>query len=181
TATAITATDAVVSWSLDEPATGQVEYGLTTAYGSTTTAELSFNYTDHVQQLSALSPGTLYHYRVRSQDAAGNLSVSGDYTFTTLALSPPPPPTSNPPLDPVGINADTLGNTQIGGTNNSSTSKTSYRFRAGQSANLTSIRVYFVTGHSGYSGGTGGKIEVTLQTDDGTTNHAPSGTILASL
>jgi hypothetical protein len=180
TATAITSTEEVVSWSLNEPATGQVEYGPTTAYGGTTTAELSFTFSAHVQQLSALNPGTLYHFRVRSQDAAGNLSVSGDYTFTTLGLTPVPTPASDPTL-PMGVNADTLGNTQIGGTNNSSTSKTSYRFRAGQSATLTSVRVYFVTGHAGYSGGTGGKIEVTLQTDDGTTTHAPSGTILASL
>jgi hypothetical protein len=41
------------------------------------------------------------------------------------------------------------------------------------------VRIYLVDG-SGYSGGTGGTIEVTVQTDDGTTAHAPSGTVLAT-
>lgn len=33
--------------------------------------------------LPGLSAGTLYHCRVKSRDAAGNLAVSGDTTFTT--------------------------------------------------------------------------------------------------
>src|SRR6185437_12056985 len=32
-------------------------------------------------------PSTLYHYRVRSRNAAGVITVSGDYTLTT---APPP-------------------------------------------------------------------------------------------
>jgi hypothetical protein len=35
--------------------------------------------------LSGLTPSTLYHYRVRSKDAAGNLAVSSDQSFTTGA------------------------------------------------------------------------------------------------
>ncbi|MEW5766291.1 MAG: triple tyrosine motif-containing protein [bacterium] len=34
-----------------------------------------------------------YHYRVKSRDMAGNLAVSGDYTFQTLSLLPPYPQT----------------------------------------------------------------------------------------
>jgi hypothetical protein len=41
----------------------------------------------HSQALSGLSANTLYHYRVRSRDAAGNLATSGDSTFRT-ALAP---------------------------------------------------------------------------------------------
>src|SRR5205823_5653042 len=37
---------------------------------------------------------TLYHYRVRSRDASGNLSISGDLTFTTA----PAPDTTAPTL-----------------------------------------------------------------------------------
>jgi RHS repeat-associated protein len=37
----------------------------------------------HSQGLSGLTAGTVYHYRVKSRDAAGNLAVSGDFTFTT--------------------------------------------------------------------------------------------------
>jgi len=35
--------------------------------------------------LRGLAPGTLYHYRVKSRDGAGVLSVSGDAVFTTAA------------------------------------------------------------------------------------------------
>jgi hypothetical protein len=65
-----------------------VDYGLTTAYGSssplTTTAV-----TAHTVAMSGLSGGTVYHFRVKSRDAAGNLATSGDFTFTTLENVPP--------------------------------------------------------------------------------------------
>jgi hypothetical protein len=35
--------------------------------------------------LTDLTASTIYHFRVRARDAAGNLAVSGDSTFTTLA------------------------------------------------------------------------------------------------
>jgi hypothetical protein len=44
--------------------------------------------------LSGLDSGRLYHFRVHSRDAAGTLSVSKDYTFTTTTSAPPPPPAS---------------------------------------------------------------------------------------
>jgi fibronectin type III domain protein len=34
-------------------------------------------------------PHALYHFRLRSRDAAGNLATSGDFTFTTLDGTPP--------------------------------------------------------------------------------------------
>ncbi|MBO0857528.1 MAG: right-handed parallel beta-helix repeat-containing protein [Chloracidobacterium sp.] len=40
--------------------------------------------------LSGLTTGTLYHYRVMSNDEAGNLATSGDLTFTTNSGAPPP-------------------------------------------------------------------------------------------
>ena len=79
----VTGTSASISWDLDEYATGQVEYGTTTNYGSFTTKETSFNYNNHLQGISGLSNGVTYHYRVISADASGNESVSGDCTFTT--------------------------------------------------------------------------------------------------
>jgi hypothetical protein len=39
--------------------------------------------------LSGLSPGTLYHYLVKSRNAAGNLATSGDFTFTITPREPP--------------------------------------------------------------------------------------------
>src|SRR5207249_44386 len=64
------------------------DYGLTTAYGSTTTLNTSL-VTAHTAALSGLAGTTLYHYRVRTPEAAGNLATSGDFTFTTLDATPP--------------------------------------------------------------------------------------------
>ena len=44
TATNLTQTSAMISWTLDQPGTGQVDYGTTTAYGQSNTPELSFTY-----------------------------------------------------------------------------------------------------------------------------------------
>jgi hypothetical protein len=113
TATSIGSTGAIVSWSLDEPATGQVEFGTTTAYGRLTTEETSFRYSAHVQQVSGLLAGTVYHFRVRSQDAAGRLSVSSDDTFRTIGVAATPTatptvaPTTTPTQTPVPTNAPT--------------------------------------------------------------------------
>lgn len=71
-----------ISWTTNEVANSQIEYGQTTSYGSQTAINSSL-VTSHSQVVSGLLSGTLYHYRVRSADAAGNQSISGDFTFTT--------------------------------------------------------------------------------------------------
>src|SRR5207245_9082766 len=60
----------------------------TTAYGSSTTLNPAL-VTAHSQALSGLASSTLYHYRVKSNDAAANLATSADFTFTTLDNIPP--------------------------------------------------------------------------------------------
>ena len=85
TVSSLTSTTATITWTTNEPADAQAEYGLTTAYG-TLSAPDSNLVTAHVRALTGLSAGTLYHYRVRSQDASGNLAVSADSTFTTIAV-----------------------------------------------------------------------------------------------
>src|SRR5262249_26297649 len=80
---------ATITWTTNEASDSQVEYGTTTAYGSSTARNPSLA-TSRSQPLSGLTPSTLYHYRVKSRDAAGNLATSGDGTFTTT--DPPPPP-----------------------------------------------------------------------------------------
>ena len=82
-ATAVTASGATIVWSTNEAADSQVDYGLTSAYGSSTTLNAGL-VTSHSQGLSGLAGATLYHYRVKSKDAAGNLAVSPDATFLTL-------------------------------------------------------------------------------------------------
>jgi len=64
----------VITWTTDEPANSRVEYGETEAYG-TMVASVEMT-TDHAITLSGLIPGVTYHVRVRSQDSAGNQTVS---------------------------------------------------------------------------------------------------------
>lgn len=89
-ATAITATGATINWTTNENADTQVEYGPTLTYGSQTTLNTTMVLT-HAQNLTGLTAGTLYNYRVKSKDVRGNLSISGNFTFTTL------PPANLPP------------------------------------------------------------------------------------
>ncbi|MBI2208021.1 fibronectin type III domain-containing protein [Candidatus Woesearchaeota archaeon] len=95
TATGITSSSATIPWNTGEPATSQIEYGLTISYG-TLTSEVMTLVTSHSVTLTGLTAGTLYHYRVKSKDASGNLATSDDFTFTT------PPPTSQI-IKPTGI------------------------------------------------------------------------------
>jgi hypothetical protein len=87
-ATAITQNSATITWTTDEPADTQVEYGPTTAYGSTTALNATLS-TGHTQPLSGLAANTTYHYRVLSKDAAGNLATSADFTFATASAPVP--------------------------------------------------------------------------------------------
>jgi hypothetical protein len=58
--------------------------------------------TAHAITLSGLAPGTVYHYQVRSRNAAGYLALSADFTFTTLAISTSTPATAPPTGSPAG-------------------------------------------------------------------------------
>jgi purple acid phosphatase-like protein len=90
TVSAVTATTAWVSWSTDSYSDSQVEFGPTSAYGSSAPVDASLTWL-HRQLLTGLTPGATYHYRVRSRDLRGAVGVSGDATFTTrLAISNQP-------------------------------------------------------------------------------------------
>jgi hypothetical protein len=81
---AVSSAGATVSWTTNETSDTQIDYGTTTSYGSSTTLATSL-VTSHSAVLSSLQASKLYHYRVKSRDAAGNLATSSDFTFTTLA------------------------------------------------------------------------------------------------
>src|SRR5699024_10833110 len=80
--TLVPGTSARVTWLTNENADTQVDYGLTTAYGTTTTLDSTMSH-GHAVALNGLTSGTTYHYRVRSRGAAGNHAVSADRTFST--------------------------------------------------------------------------------------------------
>lgn len=90
-ASSVTQTGATVTWTTNESSDSQVEYGSSVSYGNSTTLNTSM-VTSHSVALSGLSGGVTYHYRVKSKDAAGNLTTSADNTFTTVT----PPDTTAP-------------------------------------------------------------------------------------
>jgi regulation of enolase protein 1 (concanavalin A-like superfamily) len=73
----------LVTWSTDELATGDVDFGLDTGYGLGTVTETGGATASHVVQIEGLAPDTTYHLRIRSQDLASNESSSGDIIETT--------------------------------------------------------------------------------------------------
>ena len=81
-ASSVTASGAVVSWTTDQAADSQVEYGLTGAYGNTTSIDSSLA-TSHSETISGLQANTVYNYRVDSRNGAGILAQSGNISFTT--------------------------------------------------------------------------------------------------
>lgn len=82
TASAVSPDGAVITWTTNEPAGSQVEYGMTTEYANAS-APSALRVLRRGVALSGLASEALYHYRVKSSDAAGHLSVSEDYLFAT--------------------------------------------------------------------------------------------------
>ena len=103
----ITTSGASITWSTDEAADSQVDYGVDANYGNTSTLNPQ-RVTTHTIILSGLNVNTTYHYRVNSRDAAGLLATSGDFTFTTLAPDATPPQISNLAAASVSSNSATI-------------------------------------------------------------------------
>ncbi|MFA6198317.1 MAG: fibronectin type III domain-containing protein [Patescibacteria group bacterium] len=78
-------TSATISWTTNEPATTQLEWGATGAYGNLTSesAELT---TDHSVTLAGLNENTTYYYRIRGTDRADNGTIGDGKTFITTQL-----------------------------------------------------------------------------------------------
>jgi hypothetical protein len=142
-AESIADTSAVIAWATDEPATTQVEYGLTTTYGSTTVLYGSL-VTFHSQALTGLQPSTTYHFRVLSRDAAGNLAASGDDSFTTTTI-----PDTTPPVIPgaVASNITDSEATITWFTSESSTTQVEYGTTPAYGSS-TALNSMMVTSHS---------------------------------
>lgn len=80
----VSPTGAIITWSTNEPANGQLVYGLTSAYGTGPLTSSGLT-TAHAITVSGLAASTTYHFQVQSQDALGNVAMSGDNMFTTAA------------------------------------------------------------------------------------------------
>src|SRR6185295_9075270 len=104
-ASSISASGATIGWMTNEASDSQVDYGLTAAYGSSSPQDNAL-VTTHAAALTGLTANSVYHYRVRSRDAAGNLATSADFTFTTTDTTAPA----------VSITAPAAGSTVSGAT-----------------------------------------------------------------
>jgi hypothetical protein len=85
TAVNVDSVSADITWGTDVVSSSIVEYGLTTAYG--TTIGDSTQVTTHLIHLAGLTPNKLYHYRVTSLDGTGSRQ-SADFTFATPSNLP---------------------------------------------------------------------------------------------
>ncbi|MEI7579299.1 MAG: fibronectin type III domain-containing protein [bacterium] len=75
-------TSVIIKWTANEETKGFVEFGKTIKYGQNS------SYTplpalENSLQLSSLTPGITYHYRIHLEDMVGNKLISPDYTFQT--------------------------------------------------------------------------------------------------
>jgi hypothetical protein len=74
-----------ISWNSDVPANGYINFGTTTAYGSTATQSgWSPASTNLSIPIAGLNPFTVYHYQVVTYDVFGNQTVSADRTFQVM-------------------------------------------------------------------------------------------------
>jgi len=80
-----------VTWTTTEAASGQIEYGVTSAYGSSSALASSLT-TAHDITITGLPASTSYHFRLLSSDASGNAGKSSGFIASTLANADVSPP-----------------------------------------------------------------------------------------
>src|SRR5713226_3678330 len=83
--TSVTTVSSQVVWTTNVPADSSVDYGTTTAYGTSTPVD-SGMVTSHQMTLSGLAAGTTYYYQVNSTDSKGNNGHGGN-KFKTAGFS----------------------------------------------------------------------------------------------
>lgn len=76
---------AVITWNTDEESDSFVEYGADLNYSNASYGKRD-NAKSHRITLKWLNSSAIYHFRVTSADAAGNIAVSGDDVFTTASF-----------------------------------------------------------------------------------------------
>ncbi len=162
-------TTCTISWNLDQPATGYIEYGTTTAYGLQTTFEPSY-LTYHSQVISGLTEGTTYYYRIVSVDASGNgAEYAGDFD-TTGSLPAPTSAVFGP-----AVESRAKGNLEMRPGNHG---YIGLRFKALVGGTVNGIRFQATNRVSPYGAGDAGIYRVGIQSLDGA--GKPSGTWLGN-
>jgi hypothetical protein len=88
--TNLTGTSVTVTWTTDQPSSSQINYGTTTAYGSSTTLDPTL-VTAHSETITGLTAGTAYDFDVTSTTAASLSTTSPNSTFSTPVSTATPP------------------------------------------------------------------------------------------
>ncbi|MDP2703997.1 MAG: fibronectin type III domain-containing protein, partial [bacterium] len=83
-----TTTSSVVTWTTNEPATSQVEWGTTSGSYPSSTTKSSVLTKEHAVTMTGLTQATTYYFRVKSQD--GNPSSAEAVSSEQSFLSPTP-------------------------------------------------------------------------------------------
>src|SRR5438034_9127857 len=110
-ASSITETSATLNGTVNpkgRSTTARFEWGLTTSYGNSTPDQTMGSGNVAVPaaaNISGLTSGTAYHFRIRATNSAGT-SFGTDNTFTTD--NPPPPPGAFPDASNTGVPAGTV-------------------------------------------------------------------------
>lgn len=139
--TSVTASTATITWATNISADSRVQYGFTTAYGSTV-SDPNFG-TSHTITLNNLNSTTLYHFRIISKDTKGNQKISSDFTFTTLGIDITAPVISAINTSNVTNNSVTVNWT----TNENATTQVEYGTTTSY-GQLSSLNSNLVTKHS---------------------------------
>lgn len=91
----LSANGVTLSWTLNENATGQVEYSIDSGLSGSASYPIPVNpsASSHAISLSNLNSNTTYYFKLKSQDAATNLtqrpSIAPFCSFTTTAVTQP--------------------------------------------------------------------------------------------
>ncbi|MGA9772457.1 MAG: fibronectin type III domain-containing protein, partial [Blastocatellia bacterium] len=144
TATNVTASGATINWTTNEPSDTQVEYGTTSSYGSLSTQNPTL-VTSHSVAFAGLASGTLYHYRARSKDAAGNVARSSDFTFTTSGSAGD---TTPPVLSAIASSNVTASGATISWTTNEASDTQVEYGTTSNYTNSTTVNSAMTTSHS---------------------------------
>jgi hypothetical protein len=135
TATSVTPTSETITWTTDQASTSQVNYGTTTAYGSSSTLNSTLT-TSHSVTLTGLTAGTAYDFDAVSANSVPLTTTSGNSTFTTSAV---PPVISNVVATPVTPTSETITWTtdQASSSQVSFGTTTAYGFQSALNSTLT--------------------------------------------
>ena len=141
-------TSATITWTTNEGATSRVDYG-TSADALNQNVNNATLVTSHSVNLTGLTPGTTYHFRVRSTDAATNEGTSPPPSEPPTTFTTPTPDTTPPVI--TGVTATPVANgtsaTITWTTNEGATSRVDYGTSA-DALNQNVNNATLVTSHS---------------------------------